>query len=88
MDYFECKELYHYGVKGMKWGERKEYEPVEKQTPKKKLTTAQKVLIGVGGVSVAAAAAYGISKPVKDFIDSFIKVGTLNMVMNHLIEDL
>ena len=21
-------ELYHYGVKGMKWGVRKEYEPV------------------------------------------------------------
>lgn len=87
MDYFECRELYHYGVKGMKWGERKEYEPVEKQPHKKKLTTAQKVLIGVGGVSVAAATAYGISKSVKDFIDSVIKVGTLNMVMNHLIED-
>lgn len=76
MDYFECRELYHYGVKGMKWGERKEYEPVEKQTPKKKLTTAQKVLIGVGGVSVAAAAAYGISKSVKYSVDSVIKAGT------------
>ena len=26
------KEPYHYGVKGMKWGVRKEYEPVGRNT--------------------------------------------------------
>lgn len=62
-------ELYHYGVKGMRWGVRKEYEPhprkrkgnKDKSTKRKKgLTDKQKRAIKIGAaVAATALAVYG-----------------------------
>lgn len=63
--------LCHYGVKGMKWGVRKEYEPHPRKKKrqdtkdddskrKKGLSTKQKRAIAIGAAAVATAlAAYG-----------------------------
>lgn len=65
-------ELYHHGVKGMKWGVRKEYEPEGRKevsdnssTEKKrrKLTDKQKKIIGaVAATAVIAGAGYVLYK--------------------------
>lgn len=38
----QLNELYHHGVKGMKWGHRKQDYKAEKQTSKKQLTRSDK----------------------------------------------
>ena len=58
MIYIANSELYHYGVKGMKWGVRKEYEPVgRKKASNKKLTAKQKRFIKYGMYAAGAALA-------------------------------
>lgn len=57
MDY-----LIHYGIPGMRWGVRKEYEKTGKrssQKAKKKKSIAKKVAIGAAIVAGTALAAYG-----------------------------
>lgn len=63
------RELYHYGIKGMRWGVRKKYEPIgdkkssktqDTNNKKRKLTDKQKTAIKVGAAAAAIAlAAYG-----------------------------
>lgn len=79
--------LYHYGVKGMKWGVRKEYKPVgrrrsnskaeSKENSKKGLTDKQKRAIKIGATAAAATlAAYDGYKLYKSGkLDGFIKSG-------------
>ena len=60
--------LMHHGVKGMKWGVRKEYEPAGRKNSggksgKKKLTAKQKKIIGaVAGAAVIAGTGYVLYK--------------------------
>ena len=58
-------ELYHHGVKGMKWGVRKEYSPKGQdkasgsssaEKKRRKLTNKQKKIIGIAAGTVALAA--------------------------------
>lgn len=70
MDYILTKngELYHYGVKGMKWGVRRGAPPSDQQTKqkaKKRLSTGKKVAIGAAvtaGVLATAWAGYTVAK--------------------------
>lgn len=67
-------ELYHAGVKGMKWGVRKAKPQASGTRPgnakadqkvaKKRLTTGQKVAIGaaIAGTALAAVGAYKLAK--------------------------
>lgn len=64
-------ELYHHGVKGMRWGVRK--EKTNNSSQKKKMSTATKVAIGVGAAVAVGAAAYGVSKWRGKAIDSLSK---------------
>lgn len=52
--------LQHTGVKGMRWGVRHDKQPVNEPTKKHKLTTEQKVLIGVSASAVVLAAIGGL----------------------------
>lgn len=55
-------ELWHYGVKGMKWGVRKDRDTHSKQTemPKRGLSDRQKNAIKIGAtIAATALAAYG-----------------------------
>lgn len=60
-------ELYHYGVKGMKWGVRKEYVPKGRkkasgsqnnEKKRKGLTRNQKIALGVAAVAVTGVVLY------------------------------
>ena len=62
---YYSNELYHYGVKGMKWGVRKEYVPKGRdkasggysaEKKRRKLTNKQKKIIGIAAGTVALAA--------------------------------
>lgn len=61
-------ELYHFGVKGMRWGHRKKQYTIEqiknkKQSNKKGLSTKQKKILIAGSLFVATSiAAYGTYK--------------------------
>lgn len=70
-------ELYHYGVKGMKWGVRRRRDDAGSSTSRgrsganndKKKRIAKRVAIGVGvaaGAAIATYGAYKISKIVKN----------------------
>lgn len=55
-DYLDTKELYHHGIKGMKWGVRKEYYNKESADSKKRSTIG-----GIIGAGIGAAGAVGVS---------------------------
>ena len=72
-NYYNPNELYHYGVKGMKWGVRKNRtqsnnknvakrssDETKEVNNKKKLTTKQKVAIGAAAAGTALAVIGGI----------------------------
>lgn len=74
-------ELYHYGVKGMKWGVRKEYEShprekakVEDKTKRTGLSDKAKRRIVIGAAAAATVlAAYGLYRI--GAFDKFISIG-------------
>lgn len=51
-------ELYHYGVKGMKWGVRHDPERSGNGRSRSGMSTAKKVAIGVGVAAAVAGASY------------------------------
>lgn len=67
-------ELYHHGVKGMKWGVRKQYEPVGRHNSRyngdkvddKKVKMQKAVKVGAA-VAVTALATYGAYKLYKNY---------------------
>lgn len=52
------EELLHYGVKGMKWGVRKERSASDQARSARRKATAKKVAIGVGVTAVVLGSAY------------------------------
>lgn len=51
-------ELYHYGVKGMKWGVRHDSEKTRNIRSRDRMPTAKKVAIGVGVAAAVAGVSY------------------------------
>lgn len=86
-------ELTHYGVKGMKWGIRKEYIPHPRQVVKKiatvakkktsTMSTTRKVLLGASvGIATVGLGYMAYQKLGLDYVGGVIKAGTtLHTVM-------
>lgn len=86
-------ELYHFGVKGMKWGVIRKRNTSstgnkDETNPKKKLSTGQKVAIAVGTTAVIAAGVYFANKYRSMNADAVIKKGKEFQHMGRLSEDL
>ena len=56
------EELIHFGVKGMKWGVRKEQTSESSGSTSKKMSTKKKVAIGVGVTALVAGSAFAAYK--------------------------
>lgn len=87
MNYYIQKpdELYHYGVKGMRWGHRKAHE--SNSNGHKRMSTAKKVAIGVGVAAAVGVTAYAAVKSRKILINSlsarYIKTGKKLVEQSH-----
>ena len=73
-------ELYHHGVKGMRWGHRKQPERTGTSRPRKKMSTAKKVAIGVGIAAGIAGVAYISSKGIKSHKATTLGVSKLKQM--------
>lgn len=71
-------EFAHYGVKGMKWGIRKEYEPHPRKRKKSfNLSKKQKIALRIaGGLALTAASVYAYNKIGQDYMGGVLKAGT------------
>ena len=83
-------ELYHYGVKGMKWGVRRHHKvnPDEQNKPKKKKSTTTKIAIGVGITAVVVAGAHFTKKYLDMNGDKTIPKGTDIQRMSRKVDEL
>lgn len=84
--------LEHFGVKGMKWGHRKERVSTGKKKNKKSLTAEQKkrlkkVAIGVGVAAGIGAAAYGGYKLNKKIVKNLTTKDMRNALSNKKLKN-
>lgn len=79
--------LYHHGVKGMKWGVRKDRKKYKTSTHKKTLTTKQKVAIGVGVAATVAVGAYFAKRYIDMNGDKVLKAGTNIQHMAKIVDE-
>lgn len=85
----KSNELYHFGVKGMKWGVRKQPEKAGTSRTRKSLSTAKKVAMGlavaaaVGGVSYYAIKTHKYNKAAHATVQRILnRNSTSNWVRN------
>lgn len=67
-DYLQTRELYHYGIKGQKWGIRKEYEYHKKhKADAEKSKTIGGIVGGVAGLGAGVAGSFLVNKFTKSY---------------------
>ena len=67
-DYLQIKELYHHGIKGQKWGIRKEYEYSKKQkASSERSKTFGGIAGGAIGLGAGIAGSFLINKHTKSY---------------------